>query len=159
MKILLAAALLIGASPPLHAQPAATLGHLKARQLKERQELRTDQKRRADLLKRTMAEDQGLFNRRQKQRQKEFEAARKDEKSALSASLRGLPQDERRRRGVEFKAKSKREQADFRRDAAQERGRFCHDLRTKKDYLKEVQVQETRQLEDKQRSELANFQP
>jgi hypothetical protein len=145
LKKILPALALLAAAALLNAQPAATLGQLKARQLKERQELQADQKRRSDQLKKTMAEDQELFQHRRKQ-------LRQESKAALMA-------EKRTSKTAESKAQCKQKQAEFKRSAARERERFYHDLQAKVDFLEEVQAKETRQLEDKQRSELAHFQP
>jgi hypothetical protein len=152
-------ALLAGAAVLLNAQPVATLGQLKASQVKERQELQSDQKRRLDQLKKATAEDQELFKHRQKYKKHDFEDGLKAEKSAFAASLQSLPKGERRLKKAEFKARRKQKQAEFKRSSAQEGEMFYHDLQAKWDFLKEVQGKETCQLEEKQRSELEHFQP
>ena len=141
------------------AQPAATLDQLKARQAKERQELQAGQKLSKDQLRKTTAEDQQLFKHRQKLRKGDFKEELEKDKDAFAASLQGLPKDERKLKKAESKARLKQKQAEFKRSLAQEGERFYHDLQAKWDFLKEVQGKETRQLEEKQRSELEHFQP
>ena len=158
-KVLPILALLAGAAAPLSAQPIATLDQLNARQVKERRELLTDQKRRSEQLKKTTAGDQELFKHRQKEKALAFEAELKAEKAVFAASLQGLPKDERKRKKAEFKAQCKQKQAEFKRSAAQDRERSSHDVQAKWDFLREVQANETRQLAEKQRSELEHFQP
>ena len=87
------------------------------------------------------------------------EAELKAEKAVFAASLQGLPKDERKRKKAEFKAQCKQKQAEFKRSAAQDRERSSHDVQAKWDFLREVQANETRQLAEKQRSELEHFQP
>jgi len=158
-KVLSALALLSGAAVLLRAQPAATLDQLKARQAKARQELQADQRLRTDQLKKTTAEDQELFKRRRKEQKRDFEAELKKDKGAFEVSLQGLPKYERRLKTAESKARRKQKQAEFKRSLVREGERFYHDLQAKWDFLKEVQGNEIRQLDDKQRSELAHFQP
>lgn len=145
MKKVLSVLALLAAAATLSAQPAATLGQLKARQIKERQELQTDQKRRCDQLKRAVSEDRDSFQHRQKLLRQEFEAA--------------LKEDERGRKKSEFQAQRKQKRTEFKRRVMRERERFTSDVQARWDFLNQVQAKETRQLDEKQRSELAHFQP
>lgn len=153
MSVLLAAVI------PIQAASSPGIDQLKARQLVERRGLEASQKEKAALLRQSVKSDTDDFKRLQKEKRRVFDSTLNEEKRVYDQSLRGLDKPGRDQKRSDYEAHRKEEWSDFKQQRIMDRGEFYAQQRDRADFLEKVQREERRQLDEKQRLELANFKP
>ena len=151
--------LLLAASIQARALPGPAIDQLTTRQHAELRDLEASQKEKAALLRESVKADTDDFKRLQKEKKRVFNSTLKEEKRANDQNLRGLGKPDRDQKRRDYDAHRKEEWSDFKQQRIMESSEFNAQQRDRVDFLEKVQKEERRQLNEKQRLELANVKP